>query len=454
LLRVAGVLCAAGAVTFGFMAVQGDDPAAVATVTPAGPRTPAFSPRRVPVLFDDVAVAQARAAAIYTLNARLTAAVAPYAACVAVDIDGRPVARIGDDRALAPASTLKILTAAAALVKLGPSYHFRTTAYRSGNDLVLVGGGDPLLATPDYVTRQQASPRYGNAPFTMLANLAGPIALKNKQFDRVLVDDRHHEGVRFLPDWKPSYATDGEIGALGGLVVDGGFSDPVRRTPAADPAITTGQRFVELLQARGVTVTGGVARGAAPSAAPELGHVDSAPLSDVVGEMLRSSDNFTAEQVLRETGGGTTAAGRDAVRATLAALHVPAEGIELYDGSGLAPKNRVHCNTLLGVVEQANENPTPLAGIDRGLPVAGRSGTLSIRFLGDALAGRLRAKTGSINGVVGLTGDIDGRVDPQFAFLANGSFSTRGGQELQDAVARAIDAYPVVQPPAGLVPAP
>ncbi|MGH3364706.1 MAG: D-alanyl-D-alanine carboxypeptidase, partial [Nocardioidaceae bacterium] len=51
-----------------------------------------------------------------------------------------------------PASTMKMLTTTAALAALGPEHTFRTTvvAGSSTRDVVLVGGGDPLLArAPD-----------------------------------------------------------------------------------------------------------------------------------------------------------------------------------------------------------------------------------------------------------------------------------------------------------------
>ncbi len=94
------------------------------------------------------------------------------------------------------------------------------------------------------------------------------------------------------------------------------------------------------------------------------------------------------------------------------------------------------------------------AAVDRGLPVVGRTGTLALRFLGDPLGGVLRAKTGSINGVVSLSGTIDAGPRPWFAFVANGNFSTAGGGQLQDDIAHAVARYPDSSNTAQLVPAP
>jgi D-alanyl-D-alanine carboxypeptidase/D-alanyl-D-alanine-endopeptidase (penicillin-binding protein 4) len=124
----------------------------------------------------------------------------------------------------------------------------------------------------------------------------------------------------------------------------------------------------------------------------------------------------------------------------------------LHDGSGLAPADRVNCATMLKVIQLATK--PKFAAIDRGLPVAARTGTLAERFVGGPLAGKLRAKTGSIAGVVGLVGVVDGPDDLRFAFLANGAFSEAAGAQLQAAVANAVGSTPDLRVPAALVPAP
>jgi serine-type D-Ala-D-Ala carboxypeptidase/endopeptidase (penicillin-binding protein 4) len=124
----------------------------------------------------------------------------------------------------------------------------------------------------------------------------------------------------------------------------------------------------------------------------------------------------------------------------------------MHDGSGLAPTDRVSCTTLLQLIEVTSR--PRFAAVDKGLAIAGQSGTLATRFVGDPLAGELRAKTGSIDGVVGLVGRIDGPNDLHFAFVANGDFSTATGERLQAEVAAAVAATPVIRVPADLVPLP
>ena len=449
-LRFLAVLCVAGAVVLALHARPPVDSAAASTATPPV-RTPAFSPRRVPQLVVD-------AAARNRLQADLAAAVAPFDACAVVADASGTVASVNPDATFAPASTLKLLTATNAIDTLGPDFRFTTRVQRdAAGNLVVRGAGDPLLATPEYIAHEHAKIPLRDAPFTPLTDLADAIARAGvHDAPAIIVDDAGQDTVRYLADWKSTYGRDGEVGALGALTVDGGFDDPIRQHPAADPALTTGARLADLLNKRGVHV-GSVRRDDHAPPAPEVAHVDSPPLSDVVGEMLRGSDNYTAELLLRasshENGPHTTAGALSDERAALTRLAVPLSGSELHDGSGLAPDDRVRCDTLLAAVQLSQTDPR-FAAIDRGLPVAGRTGTLAARFLGDALAGRLRAKTGSIDGVVGLAGVVDGARPLRFAFLARGGFSNPAGQALQEKVAHAVASYPNVPSAKVLVPAP
>jgi serine-type D-Ala-D-Ala carboxypeptidase/endopeptidase (penicillin-binding protein 4) len=422
--------------------------------------TPVWSARRVPTLLRSSVEHTLRNRATIVLTKRLDSVVGPLDACVAVDDAEGPVARVDAGAALAPASTLKLLTGTTALRRLGANHRFVTRVVDGANgDLVVVGAGDPLLATPSYIVTAAGRPLDHGTPFTPLANLADAIVASgvHRVDGALVVDDHLFDALRFLPAWKPSYATEGEIGALGALAVDRGFAAG-SHTPAPDPAVAAGEQLAALLAARGVTIAGGVHRGRAPAGAREIAHVDSAPLSAMVAAMLTNSDNYEAEELLRALAvdagvlPGTSAAGATVVKAQMHALGIPTEGLVMYDGSGLARGDRVACATLLALIERTTR--PDFAGIDRGLAIAGRTGTLAGRFIGDSLAGRLRAKTGSIDGVVGLVGVIDGSEGLHFAFLANGDFGEAAGAQLQADIARAVGSTPDLRVPKGLVPAP
>ena len=170
--------------------------------------------------------------------------------------------------------------------------------------------------------------------------------------------------------------------------------------------------------------------------------------------MLTVSNNETAELLTRELGfvqaGTGNHRGRHAGRPiALAHLGVPVAGVDLHDGSGLAPDDRVTCAALLRVVELGAR--PPLTAIDHGLPVAGRSGTLAGSLHRDvarrpaARQDRSHQRRGRAGGRVDRTPATGGAAQPsagaRFAFLANGDFSTSGGESLQDRIAVSIAAY-------------
>jgi D-alanyl-D-alanine carboxypeptidase/D-alanyl-D-alanine-endopeptidase (penicillin-binding protein 4) len=458
------VLCTAGAVRLFDDVRPGPAVQSAHAASVSDPATtlarPLWSARRVPSVLRASVQTTLRNRASASLTKLLSAVVAPVHACVAVNSAGGALVRVDTNAVFAPASTLKLLTGTAALRRLGADHRFVTKVVADGaGNLVLVGGGDPLLATPGFIAGEHAGALDRDTPLTPLSRLADAIVAAGvRHLDgALLVDDHLQDGVRFLPAWKPSYATDGEIGSLGALTVDRGFA-PGTRTPAPDPAVNAGEQLAALLEARGVTVAGGVHRGRAPADAHEVAHVDSQPLGTIVEEMLTISDNYAAEELLRAvavSGGvvpGTSAGGAHVAMQEMKALGIPTAGLVMFDGSGLARDDRVSCATMLGLVDRMAQDPR--GALDRGLAVWGRTGTLAHRAGADSVIGRLRAKTGSIDGAVGLVGVVDGPDRLRFAFLANGDFSERGGADLQAEVANVVGSAPDLRVPADLVPRP
>jgi D-alanyl-D-alanine carboxypeptidase/D-alanyl-D-alanine-endopeptidase (penicillin-binding protein 4) len=97
--------------------------------------------------------------------------------------------------------------------------------------------------------------------------------------------------------------------------------------------------------------------------------------------------------------------------------------LRLVDGSGLSGRNRLTAASLTHVLDIALGDPRLDALID-GLPVAGRSGTLTNRFAAPPAScarGDVAAKTGSLTGVSTLAGVTEG-ADGQwrsFAIMVN-----------------------------------
>jgi D-alanyl-D-alanine carboxypeptidase/D-alanyl-D-alanine-endopeptidase (penicillin-binding protein 4) len=201
---------------------------------------------------------------------------------------------------------------------------------------------------------------------------------------------------------------------------------------------------------------------------PSITGIDSHPLSEIVAEMLTTSDNNTAELLLKEIGEvsrhrGTREDGIATVMQRLSAWSVPTEGVELHDGSGLSDDNRATC-AAIGALLDRSDITDPLGS---GLPVAGASGgTLADAFVGTALEGRLRAKTGTLSnysdgpggapGAKSLSGyvPLDGGGSIRFAMLLNGPTIV----ELADygpiwkALGTVLAAYPSGPAPAEIAP--
>jgi len=452
------VVLAAFAVVAILLALRGPEgPHAGAT----GPHlaTPLWSPRRVPQLVVDGVGA-------LRLQAGLTQAATGTDTCFAVDSDGRPVAGAATDRPLVPASTQKLLVATAALARMGPDFRYETQAVAAGgvrngavDRLYLVGSGDPIIRTPEAIATAARVPLTAGDASTPLADLADSLVRAGVRSipGGVVGDDHRYDDTRYLPQWPPSYQADAEVGPIGALTVNRGFTGDAGEGPAAaDPAVNAAAQLTRLLAARGVAV-GPAGRGRAPDHATTVATLRSPPLGAVLTEMLTASDNLTAEMVTRELaaqsgGPGTTERGTQEVVRALGDLGLPTAGVVMTDGSGLARQDRATCALLLAALGRASE--PRFATLRDGLAVAGERGTLATRLRGSALSGRLRAKTGSLNGVSGLAGFLDGGRGVRFALLANGSFAEGSGIALRERMAQVIGEYPDAPPPEVLVPLP
>jgi serine-type D-Ala-D-Ala carboxypeptidase/endopeptidase (penicillin-binding protein 4) len=344
---------------------------------------------------------------------------------VSVDVmdplTGEHLLSIGEQTAREPASTAKVLTAAAALSALGPQTTLATTVVTGANagQIVLVGGGDVMLSKgdgdPDEVN--------GRAGLRELARqTAASLRAKRKSSVRLLLDDRLFTGPTRAPGWEGSDVDDGYVAPVQALAIDAGRLEKLhygRRS--LDPAMGAAKSFVSLLVDQGIKVTS-LKRGAAPATSTVLARVESAPVAGLVEFALTESDNTVAEALGRLV---AAVAGRPAdfasvgpaVLARLSSLGVPVTGAVLSDGSGLGSGSKIPARTLTQVLALAVGTEEPdLRALLSGLPVAAVSGTLANRFSGSgqrAATGVVRAKTGTLTGVSSLAGtvvDSDGRL--------------------------------------------
>lgn len=337
-----------------------------------------------------------------------------------------PVSYTSGTGTAVPASTTKVVTTAAALLALGPDHVFTTRVVEGSrpDEVVLVGGGDPLLGRqPDPDPALRSYPARADVT-TLARQTARSLRADGVRAITLRYDDTLFSGPAENPTWEPDYVPDDVVTPTHALWVDQGravtgFSD---RVP--DPPATAADVFAQALTRAGVRVRG-VGAGTAPRRATDVASVESAPLSQIVEHILEVSDNEATEVLLRHVGladggQGSIEAGRSGVRSLLEAAGVPFGTTTLYDGSGLSRDNRMDPLTLAGVLRLAASETRPeLSAMLTGLPVAGFTGSLTNRMdQGPAEGrGRVRAKTGTLMNVRSLAGVATDAEGTTFVFV-------------------------------------
>lgn len=373
--------------------------------------------------------------------------------CLIVRRGGRLVLADQPDASLIPASTQKILTAGAALEVLGPEHRFVTTVSRNrpvrdgvlDGPLYLKGGGDPLVATPDFVKSLRSAP----GEYTSIEEVADLVVNEGIRSvaGGLVVDDDLFDDQRGVSGWDPGYRVQGQVGDLGALALNNGFGPtPSVRTLDEDPGAQFATALRSALVARGIVVGGGILRGNTPAGATEVAEVKSPALPVVIDHMLTASDNTVAEILLKhiavaEGRKGSTAEGADQLRKALAESGLVTDGLVTSDGSGLSRANRASCRIVEGALA-ADGRDGPIYD---GLALAGETGTLAERLAGTPAVGRVRAKTGSLAGVSGLVGWANGASSAfTFATIAN-NVDPNAARAFEDQLATVLVAAP--EPP-------
>jgi serine-type D-Ala-D-Ala carboxypeptidase/endopeptidase (penicillin-binding protein 4) len=197
--------------------------------------------------------------------------------------------------------------------------------------------------------------------------------------------------------------------------------DNPRRTDSfalPDPNLYAARALRLALEDAGIAVTG-TTRSTTDSllyarlrATAPLAEVASRPLRDWIFPILNTSQNWFAEMLLKQLGkqfgkGGSWPDGLEVERRFLIdSVRVDSAQFSLSDGSGLSGSNLVSPLAFTQVLRFIRRHPR-YATFAAGLPQAGVVGSLRNRFLGTPLAGRVRAKTGSISRVHSLSGYIE-----------------------------------------------
>ena len=304
-----------------------------------------------------------------------------------------------------PASTMKLLTAATALAKLGTDYRFETTVYvdttanaEVAENVYLKGRADPVLQPDDVV-------KLGDALLhTGIKSIRGNIVVDETYLDTV------REGPGWMWDDRPLHFSALSIRSI----------EPDDSTGSR--ALACGHLLKRTLMQKGVDVTGEVILGTVPAAAKRVATHLSPPLADILKLMNKPSDNYIAELLFKTIGAevigepGTWKKGRTAITAFLGEIMDTPPMHRCLDGSGVSRYNLLNVDLLTKLLVYIYHNFALRPEYLASLPIAGVDGTLKNRMLGMYAEKVLRAKTGTLSGVSSLAGytvTADGEV---FAF--------------------------------------
>lgn len=413
---------------------------------------------------------------------------------------GNPVFEHQSALALNPASNQKLITAAAALSLLGAEFRMRTALHGVVEGDAVVGGlylrgyGDPGLRQADlmelvidlarrgvrrvddvvvdasYFDDQLLPPAFEQQPREVapFRSAIGAVSLDaNAYLLRVrpgasgapAIVELDGEGY-FVVDSQLTTVDGGPLNVIADQRADGERMRLVLRgtvptggSPVSyarrieNPLAWSGHVLRDLLARQGIRVGGSVRIGATPPSAPLLTSHQSRPLAQLLSALGKQSDNFTAEMVFRVIGAEAHRPGRSAdavtaVQTFLRGASIDVDTLAIVNGSGLFQGNRVPTGQLARLLSWVYRNPAIRDEYVAHLAIGGVDGTLANR-LRDLPAPRVvRAKTGTLNDAIALSGYVLGRTPGEayaFSVIANGIAGHQGeARTLCDDVARTL----------------
>jgi D-alanyl-D-alanine carboxypeptidase/D-alanyl-D-alanine-endopeptidase (penicillin-binding protein 4) len=380
-----------------------------------------------------------------------------------------------------PASNQKIITTAAVLARLGAGLRFKTTVCGARNGdtvpaLVLRGSGDPSLSSEDlkalaktlaqagirHVTELLLDQSYFDAHFVPpafeqqpqeWAAFRAPVSALSLDRNVTTLNVAPSElgqpaKVWFEPEGfvevsgsvrtekieRPQSVklTLKESGTRLAALVAGAIApgSPAFRWSrrVEDPTLLAGYGFKNALEAEGIQVSSTIGVGGEAERA-ELAVHESKPLSELLPELGKDSDNFYAETLLKDLGAsvkgapGTSANGAAVLLDYLREIEALDPGTRITNGSGLFDANRLSAHTLVRTLLHAYREPSTGKVFVDQLAIGGVDGTLKHRFAAFRKARSIHAKTGTLDRAIALSGFVfrpDGSSPVAFSLIVSG----------------------------------
>ena len=327
--------------------------------------------------------------------------------------------KVNERQALRPASTMKVVTAVAALDRLGGSHQFLTKLYYTGEvqdstlygDLYCVGGFDPAFNSDDMRAFIESVQQMG------IDTIRG----------RIVADRTMKDGDLFGEGW----CWDDDNPKISPL--------------SLGRDIDFLERFVKELSNEGIVLDIRLSEGSLPSEARILCsrfHT----MDQILQRMMKMSDNFYAESMFYQIASSTgrrPAKAKDAASVIKQLIQKVGNGKNPYriaDGSGLSLYNYVTPELETRLLRYAYRNKNIYEHLLPSLPIAGWDGTLKTRMKGTAAEGNVKAKTGTVTGASALAGYCTAANGHQlcFSMINQGIMNSETGRNFQDRVCNAL----------------
>jgi len=330
------------------------------------------------------------------------------------------------------ASVMKVLTAAVALDVLGPDYRITTSVMVSPSEpgkIYLVGAGDVTLSRmPGNITSY-----YAKAPKldSLTRQIASWVKASSISISAVSVDSSLFGGEKeWHPTWSRLGLSSGYMAPVSALQIDAARLTSTRNPNTwlaqrtSTPVKQAGDLFVASLNKMGIATGLKAAAAKAPTDSVVIASVQSRPVSELVANMLRVSDNSIAEALGRVA---SIKSGLDGSMASLTPLYkkvLKARGLDVskisvIDASGLSRLNQVPAALINDLLLLVNQGVGDYESLEAGLPISGESGSLKSRFATGSKVetkGKVIAKTGYILTGYSLAGFLTAKDGTELIF--------------------------------------
>lgn len=332
-----------------------------------------------------------------------------------------------------PASITKLITSAAALMKLGLSYEFKTVLYTDDNNLsdgiingnvYLKGYGDPDFSYDDIGKLVNQVLNWN------ITEITGNII-----YDVSFLDTIHYGLANYYQgDTGPSYWP-----YVSAINLD-------KNKKISNPASYTAEVIYTELQNQNVRIDGIVIAGITPTSSKELGKVTRS-ICDVLAYMNKASDNHSAITVYKVLGAevksppGSLENGSEVIIDFLSAVGIDRNNYEILEGSGLSRYNMVTSDVFIMLLKYMYDKVNTFDCFYKTLAVAGIDGTLKERMKGTEAEKNVHAKTGTLNSVSTLSGYAVSRDNELIIFyIAMNGFGTKANyyRKRQDDICEVI----------------